>query len=69
MKRKELQELRQKDKAQLLKLVREKKKELVKEAADIGLGRAKNVKAVRNLRRDIAQLMTILREKEIIENE
>lgn len=63
MKKKELSEIRAKGKEELDKLVSEKKLELGKVQAELRLGRVKNVKVAKNLRRDIAQLMTILHEK------
>lgn len=65
MKPKELKQIRVKNKRELEKLAQEKKKELAKETANVNLGRTKNIRSARNLRLEIAQLMTILREKEI----
>lgn len=69
MKKKELNELRQKTKKELEKLVVEKRLDLAKVQAELRLDRVKNVKVANNLRRKIAQLMTILHEKEIVKNE
>lgn len=67
MKRKELSPIREKTREAIEKAVQEKRLELAKVQAELRLGRVKNVKVAKNLRRDIAQLMTILREKKIIE--
>lgn len=67
MKKKDLQSLRAKEKPEIKKLIEEKVAELTHLTSEISLGRHKNVRAGKNLRREIAQLKTILREKEFVE--
>lgn len=67
MKKKDLIQFKVKSIEELKKLAIEKEKELVKKAADIFSGKGKDVKIARKLRKEIAQIKTILREKEITE--
>ncbi len=67
MKRKSLQKLREKGIEELKKKVLAMKKEQVELVAKIAVGREKNLKSTKNLRRDIAQLLTLIREKELLE--
>jgi ribosomal protein L29 len=67
MKRKEFNDLRTKDIKTLKKLAREKKFEAEKKKMEILGGKEKNLKATNNLRHDLAQILTLVREKEIIE--
>ena len=60
MKRKELTELRGKESKDLVKLVTQKKLEARKASV-------KSEKGLKGLRRDIAQILTIMREKAIAE--
>nr|AKQ04356.1 coiled-coil 59..80 [uncultured Microgenomates bacterium Rifle_16ft_4_minimus_5036] len=69
MKRKEIEELRKKDRQALEKLVSEKKTVLVKTVTDTKIAREKNLKKAKNTKREIAQIETVLREKEILEKE
>ncbi len=62
MKTKEFTELKSKKKIELFKLVNAKKLELTKITSRIYAGREKNVKKGRNLRRDIAQIMSLTKE-------
>lgn len=61
MKSKEFNELKGKKENDLLKLVRGKKVELNKLTSRIYAGREKNLKIGKNLKRDIAQIMTVIR--------
>ena len=61
MKSKEFNELKGKKENDLLKLVRGKKVELTKLTSRIYAGREKNLKIGKNLKRDIAQIMTLIR--------
>ena len=63
MKKKELVELRSKDMANLNKLIVEKRVVLIKTETDLAVGREKNLKKVKNLRYDIAQIKSVVREK------
>ncbi len=69
MKSKELSKLRNESVENLDKLVAEKKKELGLSYADRKVGKEKNSSISKNLRRDIAQIMTIIRESEIAKTE
>ena len=68
MKRKELTALRGKTKEELMKIVIAKKLEADKTKMKIIGGKEKNVKVGRNLSREIAKILTLVREKEIIES-
>lgn len=63
MKTKTFAEYTQKTPIELQKEVVVKKKELVKTALEYRKGTVKNVRTMRNLRRDIAQLKTLINEK------
>lgn len=63
MKQKELQELRTKTAEELTAMVAQKRVELAKIKAELATGRHKNIKIVKNLRRDVSQMLTVLREK------
>jgi ribosomal protein L29 len=66
MKKKELNELRQKDVKQLEKMLDENKLELLKTKANIAVAKEKNLKKAKNLRKEISQIETVLKEKEQI---
>jgi len=67
MKRKNLQALREKKIEELNKIVDDKRKEVRLTLAKIKAGYEKNTSKAKNLKRDIAQILTIKREKEIFE--
>ena len=69
MKKKELKDLKVKGLKELGKLVSQKKLELSESYAKIKAGQEKNLKKAKNLRRDVAQTLTIIREKELLEQE
>ncbi len=69
MKIKELRDLRTKDVKEIERLVSAKKLELIKSQAEKSLSKEKNLKKAKNLRRDISQMLTIIREKEVIKSE
>lgn len=69
MKSKDLNKLRSENVGGLEKLLAEKKKELALSYADRKAGKEKNLRFSKNLRRDIAQIMTVIRESEIIKKE
>ena len=60
MKSKEFKALKNKQKTELVKMVNDKKLELTKITGRIYAGKEKNLKVGRNMRRDIAQLMSTL---------
>ena len=67
MKKKDISDLRTKKLEDLLKLVSDKKKEIGKVALKIKSGEEKNLKKVKNLKLEVARILTIVKEKEIIE--
>lgn len=56
-----IKELRQKSKDELLKLLQDKKSQEVKFKINIDSGNVKNVKELRETKKDIARIYTILR--------
>jgi len=67
MKKKDLLIYREKDLKEVLKSLSEKRMEAKKAQAEMFGGKEKNLKKVRNLRKEIAQILTILKERELIE--
>lgn len=67
MKTKDLQSLKGKTVAELLKLAKEKASGLNKLRTQTLTGKHKNVRIVKNTRQDLARLYTILKEKELTE--
>ena len=65
MKKAELTKLRAKGVDVLKKMAADRRIELTKVKADTKAAREKNLKKVKNLRRDIAQILTLVREKEL----
>lgn len=68
MKKKEFNDLRGKDIKDLRKLVMDKKLESEKAKMKILSGKEKNFKVKKNLSSEIAKILTLIREKEIIES-
>ena len=69
MKRNELFKLRGKVKEELKDLVEIKKLEFLKVEANIKAKREKNLKRAKILRHELSQILTILREKELMEKD
>lgn len=69
MKKNEIEKLRTEKLKDFNKTVNEKRLELIKVKASIKTSREKNLKKAKNLRRDIAQMLTLIREKELIGSE
>lgn len=65
MKRRDLKELRTKEGKELNDLLAKKQGELGEARIKVRTGDVKNVKTGKNIRHDIAQLKTLLREKEL----
>lgn len=65
MKKKELKDLQTKSIAELKELSKKTQDELVKLKMDAQAGKLKNIRLVAQRRRDLAQIKTVLREKEI----
>lgn len=63
MKKRQLEELKTKTTKELESGLVQKRLELVRARAELATGRHKNKKVVKNLRRDIAQTLTVLAEK------
>jgi ribosomal protein L29 len=56
-------ELREKNKEELLKIVSEKKEKIRKIRFDIAAKQVKDARALRNEKKDIARVLTLIREK------
>ncbi|HJY98550.1 MAG TPA: 50S ribosomal protein L29 [Patescibacteria group bacterium] len=67
MKKKEITELKGKTIKELFKMANSKKEEAKKTAVSVAAGKEKNLKVLKNARREIAQILTIIKEKEIME--
>ena len=67
MKKKELTDLKVKTAKDLIKLAGQKSTDAKKLKLDILSGKEKNLKAYRNMRKDIAQILSVAKEKQIIE--
>lgn len=67
MKINELNKLKKKEKQELEKISADNKIELVKIRAEVSAGNENNNKKIKNLKRDIAQILTVIREKELLE--
>lgn len=66
MKKKERQNLEKKSEGELAAIVQEKRLTALKTAAGLAAGKKSDVRKVKNLRREIAQILTIIRRKQII---
>ena len=70
MKKNDISQLRNKKLTELIKLVSDKKKEvLVTTYRKAGKSTEKDVKKVRNIKLEVARILTLIREREIIEKE
>ncbi len=69
MKKKDLTNLRKKEVKDLEEMAKDMKLELAKATAEMKASREKNLKKTKNLRHDVAQILTIVREKELMERE
>ena len=67
MKRKDYTDLKGKTIAELTKLASTKGTDAVKKKMQILGGKEKNLKVYRNIRSEIAKILTLIREKEILE--
>lgn len=65
MKKSRLAEARNKEITELKKQLTEIQQQLTKLRLEIASGKTKNTRATKNLRKDIAQLETIIREKSV----
>lgn len=69
MKTKEVKDLRTKTIVELEKLLTDKKKDLEKVLLDMVTGKEKNLKKGKNIRHEIARVLTLINEKKLIEAE
>ena len=69
MKKKDFNELKGKEVSDLLKMVKAKKSELAKLGPKVVSGEEKNLKKAANLRKEVAQILTLVREKKILKKE
>lgn len=61
----DIKDLKKKETADLQKLLQEKKKELTLISFDMKMGKIKNMKAVANLKKDIAKIITVVNQNSI----
>ena len=64
MKKREIQELKKKPRAELQNLLEASRERLRVLRFDLAAGKVKNVKDLRALKKDVARLLTFMREKE-----
>lgn len=69
MKKKEFKDLRVKEEKELSKMLLEKKTELMKVIPNVAVNQEKNLKKAKTLKKEIAQIKTILRENELVKEE
>jgi len=69
MKIKEKNDLRKKEVLELYKLLADKKLEMEKASIDLSVKKEKNLKKVKNIKRDIAQISSIIHEMELAKTE
>lgn len=69
MKKNEIKTMRGKTQKELNKLISEKKNELLKSISKKVSEGDKNLKKARNIRKEIAQILTLVKEMEIIKKE
>ena len=65
MKKKEIQELKVKEVKELNDMLTKKRIELDSSLIDLQAGRTKNVHTSRNIRHDIARILTIVKQKKV----
>lgn len=66
MKKKELQSLRKKELKELTKMLEDKRKEYLLTYSQVKAGQEKDTSKPTNIRKDVAQILTTIKEKEII---
>jgi len=67
MKKLDFKNLRSKKAEELKKMAGEKSLEIIKTEAKIKAGQEKNLKKARNLKKEVAQILTIIKEMEILD--
>ena len=65
MKKKDLQAFKDKKIEDLRKVVSDKQMEISKVVTEMYAGKEKNLKKTKNLKRELAQVLTLLRQKEL----
>lgn len=65
MKKKQLEELRNKTEQELKDLIKKAEEELVKLKMELGAGKLKDTQAVNRKRHDLARVKTIIKQKEL----
>lgn len=68
MKKSDLKQLKELGLNDLNKLVEEKRSALLKLRFDLTMGKLKNISEIRKLKKDIAQILTIINEKRLKDN-
>ncbi len=69
MKKKDLQELKTKTSKEIKSSIKALEKEMINTALELKMGRTKNVHSLAQIKKSIAQSLTIARMKEILEKE
>ncbi len=69
MKKKEFKDLETKTEAELAKLVVDLRGQVTKVKLDLAARRLKNTNVIKNLRRDLARNLTVLRQKQLAHGE
>lgn len=69
MKSKDLAQFKNKELKELKKISLDRSKEIAKISLEIKSQKEKNLKKARNLKKDLAQILTLMREKEILAKE
>lgn len=67
MKRNQLNEAKQLDRVALLELVKKTRLEIADLTMDKNMSKLKDLKSISKKRKDLAQVMTVLRQKELLE--
>lgn len=67
MKKKELESLRKKDIKELTKMLEDKRKEYLLSYNQVKAGQEKDTRKPTNIRKEVAQILTTIKEKDIIE--
>lgn len=68
MKKNELAEIKKMDTKAIKEKVLASEKEVAKLIMEKNMGKLSNVKTIKQKRRDIAQILTVLRQKELVKN-
>ena len=66
MKKNDIADLRKKELKELEKMLEDKKMQMYKARTDVKTGKEKNLKKAKNIKREIALIATLVREKEFM---